>query len=191
GVGDSLALAAIALLLVDPLAVLTAGFWLSFAGVAWLVWCLPAGGRQPVVGGFLAAQWVATLGLLPLTAVLFGQASLAGPLANLVAIPWWSLVVVPLALVGTGLEALHADWGGPAWRLAAACFDLSWPLFEWLAAGPASLWWLPEARWFALPMALLGAFWLLLPRGVPGKALAALLFLPLLWPDRGLPRPGE
>ncbi|NLW95753.1 MAG: DNA internalization-related competence protein ComEC/Rec2 [Xanthomonadaceae bacterium] len=191
GVGDSLALAAIALLLVDPLAVLTAGFWLSFAGVAWLVWCLPAGGRQPVVGGFLAAQWVATLGLLPLTAVLFGQASLAGPLANLVAIPWWSLVVVPLALAGTGLEALHPGWGGPAWRLAATCFDASWPLFESLADGPVALWWLPEAAWFALPLALLGAFWLLLPRGVPGKPLAALLLLPLLWPDRALPRPGE
>jgi competence protein ComEC len=191
GVADALALAAIALLLVDPLAALTAGFWLSFAGVAWLVWCLPRVGAQPLVGGFLSAQWVATLGLLPLTAALFGQASLAGPLANLVAIPWWSLVVVPLALVGTGLEALHAGWGDGAWRLAASAFDLSWPLFEWLAAGRASLWWLPEARWYALPLALLGAFWLLLPRGVPGKALALLLWLPLLWPDRQLPRPGE
>jgi len=99
--------------------------------------------------------------------------------------------VVPLALAGTGLEALQPGWGGPAWRLAAACFDLSWPLFEWLAAGRAALWWLPEARWFALPLALLGAFWLLLPRAVPGKALAALLLLPLLWPDRSLPRRGE
>ncbi|HRN62011.1 MAG TPA: DNA internalization-related competence protein ComEC/Rec2 [Luteimonas sp.] len=190
GVADSLALAAIAVLLVDPLSVLAAGFWLSFAGVAWLVWCLPRMQAQPLLRGFVSAQWVATLGLLPLTAILFGQASLAGPLANLVAIPWWSLVVVPLALVGTGLEALQAGWGGPAWRLAAACFDLSWPLFEWMASGRLALWWLPEARWFALPLALAGAFWLLLPRGVPGKALAALLFLPLLWPDRQLPRPG-
>jgi len=191
GVADSLALAAIALLLVDPLSVLAAGFWLSFAGVAWLVWCLPQAQAVPLVRGFLSAQWAATLGLLPLTAILFGQASLAGPLANLVAIPWWSLVVVPLALLGTGLEALHAGWGGAVWRLAALCFDLSWPLFEWLASGRAALWWLPEARWFALPLALLGAFWLLLPRGVPGKALAALLFLPLLWPDRNLPEAGE
>lgn len=190
GVAGSLALAAIALLLADPLAVLAAGFWLSFAGVAWLAWCLPGVHAQPLLRGFLSAQWVATLGLLPLTAVLFGQASLAGPLANLVAIPWWSLVVVPLALVGTALEALGAGWGGPAWRLAAWCFDLSWPLFEWLAQGRLALWWLPEPHWLALPLALLGAFWLLLPRGVPGKALAALLLLPLLWPARALPAPG-
>ncbi len=190
-VADSLALAAAAIIVVDPLSLLTAGFWLSFAGVAWLVWCLPSAAEQRLVPGFLGAQWVATLGLLPLTAVLFGQASLVGPLANLVAIPWWSLVVVPLSLLGTGLEALHAGLGVWAWRLAAWCFDLSWPLFGWLADSRFSLWWLPEARWYALPLALVGAFWLLLPRAVPGKALAVLLWLPLLWPDRELPRHGE
>lgn len=192
---DALALAALAMLLFDPMAVLTAGFWLSFAGVAWLAWCLPqsgaAGGHKRVVGDFLSAQGVATLGLLPLTVVLFGQASLAGPLANLVAIPWWSLVVVPLSLLGTALEAIHAGWGGGAWHAAAWCFDLTWPLFTTLAESRFALWWLPEPRWFALPLALLGAFWCLLPRGTPGKALAAVLWLPLLWPDRDLPKTGE
>lgn len=192
---DALALAALAMLVFDPMAVLTAGFWLSFAGVAWLAWCLPqsgdASGHKRIVGDFLSAQGVATLGLLPLTVVLFGQASLAGPLANLVAIPWWSLVVVPLSLLGTALEAIHAGWGGGAWRAAAWCFDLAWPLFTTLAESRFALWWLPEPRWFALPSALLGAFWCLLPRGTPGKVLAAVLWLPLLWPDRDLPKTGE
>ena len=186
---DSLALALIAVLLFDPLSFLAAGFWLSFAGVAWLVWCLPQ--SQHWAKGFLSAQGVATLGLLPLTVVLFGQASLAGPLANLLAIPWWSLVVVPLSLLGTGLEAVHAGWGTGPWRAAAWCFDLSWPLFVAMAQSRFALWWLPEARWYALPLALVGAFWMLLPRGVPGKGLAMLLWLPLLWPDRELPAHGE
>ena len=186
---DSLALALIAVLLFDPLSFLAAGFWLSFAGVAWLVWCLPQ--SQHWAKGFLSAQGVATLGLLPLTVVLFGQASLAGPLANLLAIPWWSLVVVPLSLLGTGLEALHAGWGTGPWRAAAWCFDLSWPLFVAMAESRFALWWLPEARWYALTLALVGAFWMLLPRGVPGKGLAMLLWLPLLWPDRELPAHGE
>lgn len=188
---DALALAAIAVLLVDPLAVLGAGFWLSFLGVAWLLWCLPPQGPRKPLRDFLSAQGVATLGLLPLCVALFGQASLAGPLANLVAVPWWSLVVVPLSLLGLALEALHLGAGAWAWRAAAWCFELSWPLFERFAASGLALWWLPEARWFALPLALLGAFWLLLPRGVPGKTLAVLLWLPLLWPDRRLPREGE
>lgn len=189
-VADALAMAGLAMLLFDPLAALAPGFWLSFAGVAWLAWCLPDAGHR-IVGDFLSAQGVATLGLLPLTVVLFGQASLAGPLANLVAIPWWSLMVVPLSLLGTALDALHAGAGGWAWRAAAACFDLAWPLLQWLAGSRFALWWLPEARWFALPLALLGAFWCLLPRGVPGKPLALLLWLPLLWPARGLPGQGE
>src|SRR3546814_17207826 len=105
-VGGALALAAMAMLLFDPLAALTAGFWLSFAGVAWLAWCLPDAGKR-IVGDFLSAQGVATLGLLPLPVVLFGQASLAGPLANLVATPGWRLVVVALSVLGAGPVGLH------------------------------------------------------------------------------------
>jgi competence protein ComEC len=187
---DALALAAIAVLLVDPLSALSAGFWLSFFGVAWLLWCLPTAGRKPL-RDLVSAQGVATVGLLPLSAVLFDQASVVGPLANLLAVPWWSLVVVPLALAGTGLEFLHDGWGAWPWQAAAWCFDLSWPLFEWLAGSELALWWLRESRWFALPLAMFGAFWLLLPRGLPGRPLALLLWLPLLWPARDLPGPGE
>lgn len=190
-IAESLALAVIAVLLWDPLALLTAGCWLSFAGVAWLAWCLPDARGQPIVRTFLSAQGVATVGLLPLTVALFGQASLAGPVANLVAIPWWSLIVVPLSLVGTALEALQAGWGGWAWRSAAWCFDVSWPLFQRLADSGIALWWLPEPRRWAWPLAAFAAFWCLLPRGVPGKPLALLLWLPLLWPDRALPAHGE
>ncbi|WP_258305006.1 ComEC/Rec2 family competence protein, partial [Escherichia coli] len=80
-VTGALALAALLVLGWGPLAMLTAGFWLSFAGVAWLAGCLPE--RLHWLRGFLSAQAVATVGLLPLTAVLYDQASLAGPLANL------------------------------------------------------------------------------------------------------------
>jgi len=191
GVADALALALIAVLLFDPLSPLSAGFWLSFGGVAWLAWCLPATGSRHWLRGFLSAQAVATVGLLPLTVVLFDQASLAGPLANLIAIPWWSLVVVPLSLLGTAAESVVSGGGAWPWWLAAVCFDLTWPGFHGLADSRFSLWWLPEAAPWAVGAALAGAFWLLLPRGVPGKPLAALLWLPLLWPDRGLPRQGE
>ena len=191
---DSLGLACVVLLLLDPLSVLGAGFWLSFAGVAWLLWCLPVdakGGVGVMLRGFLGAQAVATLGLLPLTVVLFGQASFAGPFANLMAVPWWSLVVIPLALLGLLLDSLHAGWGDAFWQWAAWCFDVLWPILRATADSPLAMAWLPEPRWFALPLALLSAFWLMLPRGMPGKPLALLLWLPLLWPARDLPRHGE
>ena len=191
---DTLALGCIVLLLLDPLAVLGAGFWLSFAGVAWLLWCLPADQgprRWAMLHGFLAAQAVATLGLLPLTVLLFGQASFAGPVANLAAVPWWSLVVVPLALLGVLAETVHAGIGQWPWQAAAWCFDLLWPALARIADSPLAMAWLPEPRWHAWPLAMLSAFWLLLPRGLPGKPLALLLWLPLLCPPRDLPAHGE
>lgn len=188
---QSLALALIALLLVDPLAVLGAGFWLSFLGVAWLLWCLPRDAGAGYLRALLGAQGVAALGLLPLTVWFFGQASLAGPLVNLAGIPWITLLVVPLALLGLLAELLHAGLGSALWRLAAWAMDMFWPWLERVADLRGALVWLPEPTLAALLLALLGAFWLLLPRGVPGKALALLLFAPLLWPARDKLAPGE
>lgn len=187
---QSLALAMLAVLLADPLAPLTAGFWLSFVGVAWLLWCLPrsSGSR---LRDFLGAQAVVGIGLLPLTVILFGQASLVGPVANLAAVPWWSLVVVPLALLGLALDGLWPGAGTFAWQASAWAFQCSWPLFEALARTPPAFIWLPTPIWFALPLALLGAGWLLMPGTTPGKPLALLLWLPLLWPARQLPSPGH
>lgn len=185
-----LATAAIAMLLVDPLAMLSAGFWLSFGGVCWLLWCMPRGGSS-ALRDLVRAQGVATVGLLPLTVVLFGQASLAGPVANLVAVPWWSLVVAPLSVAGVGLDAIHPAAGAALWRLAAWCFDAAWPLFARLASTPLSLWYLPEASPAAVLLALAAAAWWLMPRGTPGKLLASVLWLPLLWPDTHAPAAGE
>lgn len=193
-ISDMLALGCAVILLLDPLAVLGAGFWLSFAGVAWLLWCLPeqeGKGAMALLRGFVAAQAVATLGLLPLTVLLFGQASFAGPLANLAAVPWWSLVVVPLSLLGVLADTVYAGAGHGCWQAAAWCFDLLWPLLTRIADSPLAMAWLPEAPWYALPMALFSAFWLLLPRGLPGKPLALFLWLPLLFPLRELPQKGE
>ncbi|GAB1596231.1 DNA internalization-related competence protein ComEC/Rec2 [Lysobacter claricitrinus] len=190
GMAQVLAVAAIAMLVVDPLSVLSAGFWLSFAGVAWLLWCMPRSGTS-AVRELAKAQAVATVGLLPLTVVLFGQASLAGPVANLLAVPLWSLVVAPLSVAGVALEAIHPALGALVWRLAAWAFDLAWPLFDRLAHTPLSLWYVPEPSPLAIIPALMAAAWWLMPRGTPGKALAFVLWLPLLWPGRHAPADGD
>ncbi len=187
----SLAIALIAVLLGDPLSVLAPGFWLSFLGVAWLVWCLPDSRGQGVLRPFLKAQGVAMLGLLPLSVWFFSQASLAGPLVNLIGIPWISLGVVPLSLLGLALDGLYAPAAAACWQLAGWMMQWLWVLMVWVAQWPAALLWLPEPSLAAVALALAGAFWLLLPRGVPGKSLAALMLLPLLWPALHRPARGE
>ncbi|EMR4107546.1 TPA: DNA internalization-related competence protein ComEC/Rec2 [Stenotrophomonas maltophilia] len=191
---QGLALAALALLLPAPLSVLSAGFWLSFGGVLWLVWCLPQGRPRGVVAnlrGFLAAQGVASVGLLPLGIALFGGTAWLGPLVNLPVIPWWTLLVVPLSLLGTALQVLHDGAGCWAWRAAAWLFEISWQALQPLAAHPQAMWWLAEAPAWAVPAALLGVFWWLLPRGAGGGLAGLLLCLPLLWPLRERPAEGE
>ena len=191
GLAQALAFAVVALLLADPLSVLAPGFWLSFAGVAWLAWCLPQVQGEGALRTFVQAQGVALLGLLPLSAWFFSQASLPGPVVNLVGIPWISLVVVPLALAGLAFAPVSDAAAALCWQAAGTLMQWLWLALGHVAAWPAALVWLPEPGLAGVLLALCGAFWLLLPRGTPGKPLAALLWLPLLWPAVDRPARGE
>lgn len=187
------ALAMIVMILSDPLGVLGASFWLSFIGVAWLLWCMPTDFHAlPGWQRLLDAQLATSLGLLPLTVFFFGQASVAGVLANLVAIPWVSLIVVPLSLLGAALLLLGLAAPATAllW-LAAKTMDLLWWGMEWSASWPMAQVFLPEPGLVTMGLAALAVLWLLLPRGFSGKPLALLLLLPLLWPRLPLPAYGE
>jgi competence protein ComEC len=164
---------------------LSPGFWLSFVGVAFLMLCLE---RKRGIVGFLreltTGQLVMSLALLPLTAWFFGEASLVGALSNLVAVPFVSFVIVPLCLVGVLALLTAPPLSTPILHAAAACAHAQWSLLERMAALPGAHVYLPEAGIGALLFALFGACWLLAPRGVPARAVAPLLFLPLLMPPR-------
>lgn len=189
---QSLALALIAILLVDPLAVLAAGFWLSFIGVAFLMLCLQARGRglRAFVHELTAGQLVMTVALLPLSLWFFGQASLVGALSNLIAVPLVSFVIVPCALGGMLLLGACPPLATPVLWVAAHIAHAQWWLLEQMATWPGAHWYLPTLQPAALLLALLGALWLFLPRGVPLRWLGLLLFLPLLWPPRQSPADG-
>jgi competence protein ComEC len=184
GSWQAFSLALLAALAVDPLSVLGAGFWLSFLGVAWLLWCLPRDARAAPLRTLISAQGVMTVSLLPLTVWFFGQASVVGPFANLVAVPWVSFVTVPLALAGTSLALLYEPLGTPFFVASAWTMQWLWSALEPAAGVSGALVYLPQPDRLAFALALLGAFWLLLPRAIPGKGLALLLFAPLLWPQR-------
>lgn len=180
-----LALAVVALLAWNPACVLSAGFWLSFVGVAWLMLCLNgAGERRRWWRELVTAQGVASLGLLPLGIWFFGQSSLVGPIANLVAVPWICFFVLPLTVVASLLVLIVPAFGTPLLQIAGWAMQSLWWLLEKMAAWPGALWYFPEPTIWALALATLGALWLLLPRGMPARALGVFLFLPLLWPAR-------
>lgn len=191
GFGEGFGLALLAILLADPLSVLSAGFWLSFAGVALLAWTLARDsgwrGHLKEIG---VVPLLTTIALLPLTVWFFGQASLVGPLANLIAVPFVSFVLVPLNLVAC---ALLFAWPWAGQLLLQGCAQLVdglWWVLVRLAAWPPAMQYLPEASLLAFALACVGAVWLLAPRGVPARGLGAALLLPLCLPPLAVPAHG-
>jgi competence protein ComEC len=183
-------LALVAVLLIDPLAPLGAGFWLSFGAVAWLI--LAYSGRwapQPWWRLWLYPQLGLAVALLPLGIAFFQQASLVAPPVNLLAVPYITFGVVPLLL------AALLTW--PLAPLSDALWKAAWWLLEGFDAAlvPAAA--LPGS-WITLPspgpgawlLAILGTLLLLAPRGLPWRWLGAFALLPLAYPAREAIAPG-
>ena len=195
------AAAALGVVLVDPWAVLQAGFWLSFVAVGALLLAgqirtptvpdRPSWVRSPILGraaglwralqSLMREQLLITAALTPLGVLFFGQVSLVGLLANLVAIPWVSLWVTPLALLGMLMP--------PVWDLAQAMLQPLLVLLEAMAAWPwAQVQTARAPLWLALP-ALLGGLWLAWPGAGPLRVLGLALIWPaLIWQA---PRPAH
>lgn len=170
-----LAYALLLVVVLDPWAVMAPGFWLSFGAVALISYAVA--GRLKAPSWWRAAihtQWAVTLGLVPILLLLFQQVSLLSPLANAIAIPVISLLVVPLTLLGSLLPV------DSALLLAHGEMSLCMDLLRWLATFPLSVWQQQAPPWWTLPLAMAGALVLLLPRGLPMRWLGALAFLPML-----------
>jgi competence protein ComEC len=170
-------------LLLEPLASLRPGLWLSFAAVAVLIFTF--GGRLGAWRWWHAwtrAQSLIAIGLCPVLLALNLPISLSGPLANLLAVPWISLVVLPPALLGTVLLPVPYVGEGLLW-LAGGLID--W-LFRALAliAGQWPAWTAPSIPFWVWILGSLGAVLLLLPRGVPLRPLGWPLLLILVVPPR-------
>ena len=171
--------------LCDPWAVMQAGFWLSFVAVGVLLatdarpqqmeapghignwWGARAGAHLVVqCGALVREQLRISAALAPLTVLLFGQFSVVGLAANLLAVPWVTLVITPLAMGGVLCP--------PLWSLAALAGEGWMVTLQWLGAWPWAVWALP------LPPLWLGA--------AAGGA-GILLCLPLPWHVRLLGTP--
>lgn len=180
----------------DPWALLQSGFWLSFVAVGVLFATnlgaahadlsgaggtfssKMAGSRLCRVGqhvrAMLREQWVITVALAPLTLLLFGQVSVVGLVANALAIPWVTLVVTPLAMLGTAVPAL--------WDVAALCIGWGMQVLQCLAQAPGATFTVAHAPLWLAVLGVLGALLLVAPAPRALRLLGAPMLLPvLLW----------
>ncbi|MET0268349.1 MAG: DNA internalization-related competence protein ComEC/Rec2 [Duganella sp.] len=133
-------------------------------------------------------QYAVTLGLLPLTMLLFAQVSLISPMANAVAIPLISLLVTPLALVGSLLPAPLAS---PLLQLAHALVLGLAVCLEWFSGLRYAVWSAPLPPWWLFGWAMFGTLWLLAPRGWPVRWLGLATWIPVLAAQPSHPPPGR
>lgn len=193
-------LAAVVVTIWDPWSCMQAGFWLSFVAVGILMSSGVEGSRpSPVQRSWLSrlrdaldelwgTQWRVSLGLAPLSLVFFQQTSVIGLLANLLAIPVFSFVITPLALLG-------AVWA-PLWSLGAHVVDGSIQVLSWLAQMPAAMAQSTMLPLWASVMVIAAGAAMIWPMRWAWRAmllsfLLPLVYLPSAWQTWPAPAPGQ
>jgi len=160
---DSLGFAIVLVLLVDPLAVLSVGFWFSFSAVAVIFISINSGAagvqqqHEPYQSRWLnillnlksqvmrvLKQWIRlqlliSVFLLPLSLFMFQQVSLVSPLANLLLIPYVSFLVVPVVLLAIVFSLVSQAAAAVLFNLAAGLLEIIWPMLSSLALQPYAL----------------------------------------------------
>ncbi len=192
-----LAICSLAILLTDPLAILTPGFKLSFVAVAILFWHLRVTRIPPfTIDNRLAAMLVNGLrrlsliqlallfGLFPLTALLFDRVAVVAPFVNLLALPVFNFITVPACLLGLMLDGPFQSAGNFALGIAHKSVGLVLWLVRHAANLPIADFHIARPEGFFVIAVLLPSLWSLLPPGWPGRrvaivaALATILYRP-------------
>ena len=187
-------------LVIDPMAPYTPGFWLSFGAVAAILYGMKdSGGLLGIPTGkelemhyidrtkqalFEACrvQAIVTIALLPLTLYWFYQVSIVSPLANAFAIPLVSYVVTPLAISGALLPEFIGKY---CLLLAHASMEYLALALSGMASWPWSMVLSHQPHWWVIAIAVIGVVIAIRPgpirdswkSRVMGLALSCTLFI--------------
>ena len=189
-----LAWALFVVVVLDPWATISPGFWLSFGAIAVIM--LVTGGRIGRLNwpwDWMRIQWAITLGLIPLLLALFQQVSLVSPIANAIAIPIVSLIVVPLTLLAT-IPVFDV-----VLPIAYQVISMMMTILQEISTLPHVVWQQHAPPTWTIVVAVIGIFWALLPGGLgigffsgfPARWLGLVAMLPMFWVAPLKPGTGE
>lgn len=187
---EVLGASALLLAAADPAGVTSAGFWLSFAAVAALLGLVgtPAGPWR-LLQRFMRAQAAVSLVLAPVLVAAFGGMPVVGPAVNAIAIPFFSVLLLPATLAGTALLPLAPRLADPLWSALGAALDRCWPLLQWAADLPGAVHRPPSAPGWLLAAALAATLAAVVVPGRGAKWLAGVVLASLLWRPAPAPPP--
>lgn len=189
---NTLSLTLFVVLIIDPLSVLSVGFWLSFLAVISIIYMLA--GRVGRIGYWQSVtkvHWITAVGLAPLLLYSFQQVSLISPVANFITVPLISFLVVPLCFVLVIFLFVSP-------MLVEYCLLFITTLLKWLDQFLVVLADLPYATisslsppLYTIPFALLGIFILMAPRGMTARWIGLIFLLPTFFVHNAKPAQGE
>jgi competence protein ComEC len=167
-------LALLTVLLWDPFAVLSIGFWLSFVAVGALLYAYSnrrqLSDRKNILSRFMHPQLVINLGLLPCTLLFFSKTAMLASVINLLAIPWVCFLVLPFAMLGSLVLVINQAIGLGLLTFAETNFSYLWVFLKYCGQLPVYLWQTPQQYLYVyLAIATIGSLWLFIPRGIPGR----------------------
>jgi competence protein ComEC len=189
---NTVSLTLFTVLIVDPLAVLSIGFWLSFLAVIVIIYSLA--GRLGRIGYWHSAikiHCVTAIGLAPLLIYSFQQISVISPIANFISVPVISFFVVPLCLLSVVFMFISPF-------ITEQCLTVVDTLLQGLNVILLIMADLPyaalntgKASIFTIPLTLLAVLILIAPKGLPARWLGLVFLIPSFFVNDEKPKQGE
>jgi len=185
---DVIAISLLAVLIIDPFATMDVGFWLSFLAISIIAYGMTC--RVHTNSSRWRKGWwkwgrvqiLVAIGLLPMLVLWFQQYPLVGIIANIVAVPYISLIVVPLVLMGVVLLQFYFPVGEFILQLAGQALGLLWPFLDYLSTLEFNLWQSVSPSPLAFASAMIGVLILLMPKGMPARWIGIFWLFPLIFP---------
>jgi competence protein ComEC len=180
------------LLIFDPFSILSAAFWLSYGACFILLRIYQTIAKLPqdqpmtyVQKGYFAikllveSQWKIFVALLPLVLIFFHQISLFAPLTNLIAIPFLSMIVVPLDILAACLSSIIPILGTLLFYINDVCLSILLWILSFLQQASPALYGVSCTPLMMVSL-IVGLIILFLPHGTLPKAWSLICFLPIL-----------
>ncbi|MFT6836084.1 MAG: competence protein ComEC [Francisellaceae bacterium] len=179
-----LALSALFVILWWPFSIFDAGFWLSFTAVAFLIYALSARiSKNSFFSRWVYPQFLVLVALMPLTIFWFGKISTSAFIANIVAIPIVSFIIVPGLFIALGFTLMHIN----LFVIIAPVIKLLFIFLTFLQATFDTIDFNNSFNLMALFFAMVGMLLIFSPRGFRLKVLGLVFFLPAIFYNPKLP----
>lgn len=195
-----LLLSACMILYWDSFAILSAAFWLSFIASAILMKVYHdivqysqrdehivfdyADRLKQAIQILWQSQWRISLALIPVVLWQFQAVSLISVFVNLLAIPFLSLLIVPIDIVAGIVSQIIPSFAQLIWSILAILIDCFHFILKLILPIAEKLYWVSHLTPFALACLTIAMVIIMLPKGFIAKYWAGLFFILAYFPQQ-------